>query len=111
MADHEVTSADGARITVRVYHPDPASHGAGPYPVHLNFHGASLPLPPWRGLLCRLTCCVPQAAASCSEDLWSEAQLCLSMRKAGVVVVDVDYRLCPGADPPPPSVPARSRCC
>ncbi len=29
-------------------------------------------------------------------DLKTEAALCLSMLEAGVVVVDVDYRLCPG---------------
>jgi acetyl esterase/lipase len=29
-------------------------------------------------------------------DLQSEAQLCLSMREAGVAVVDVNYRHCPG---------------
>jgi hypothetical protein len=29
-------------------------------------------------------------------DLQSEARLCLSMRGAGVVVVDVNYRHCPG---------------
>jgi acetyl esterase/lipase len=37
--DYEVTSEDGAKIPVRVYHPDPEKHGSGPYPVHLNFHG------------------------------------------------------------------------
>ena len=32
-------------------------------------------------------------------DLSSEGQLCLSMREAGVVVVDVNYRHCPGMFP------------
>jgi len=31
-------------------------------------------------------------------DLWTEAQLCLKMREAGVVIVDVNYRHCPGTD-------------
>lgn len=38
-AEDEFASEDGARIPVRVYYPDEARHGAGPYPVHLNFHG------------------------------------------------------------------------
>ncbi|KAK4151656.1 Alpha/Beta hydrolase protein [Chaetomidium leptoderma] len=63
----------GVTIPVRVYHPDPMKHGAGPYPVHLNFHGGGFVL----------------------GDLTTEAALCLSMREAGVAVVDVDYRLCP----------------
>lgn len=29
-------------------------------------------------------------------DLFTDGQLCLSMREAGVVVVDVNYRHCPG---------------
>ena len=37
--DYEVTSDDGTKIPCRVYHPDPDDHGAGPYPVHLNYHG------------------------------------------------------------------------
>jgi hypothetical protein len=39
VADHEVVSEDGAAIPVKVYHPDPAKFGDGPYGVHLNFHG------------------------------------------------------------------------
>lgn len=73
VADHVVGSQDGASIPVRVYHPDPARYGPGPYPVHLNFHGGGFVL----------------------GDLHAEASLCLSMREAGVVVVDVDYRHCP----------------
>lgn len=38
-AEKEVVSEDGAKIPVRVYYPDEAQHGAGPYPVHLNYHG------------------------------------------------------------------------
>lgn len=39
VTDHEVSSEDGAKVPLRVYHPDPAQYGNGPYPVHLNFHG------------------------------------------------------------------------
>lgn len=39
VTDHEVTSEDGAKIAVRVYHPDPKEFGDGPYGAHLNFHG------------------------------------------------------------------------
>lgn len=73
VSDFTVTSEDGAEIPVRVYHPDPLEHGPGPYPLHLNFHGGGY----------------------VHGDLYCEAQLCLSMREAGVVVVDVNYRHCP----------------
>ncbi|KAK4142752.1 Alpha/Beta hydrolase protein [Dichotomopilus funicola] len=66
-------SEDGAHIPVQLYYPDSDTHGLGPYPVHLNFHGGGFVI----------------------GDLKTEATLCLSMREAGVVVVDVDYRLCP----------------
>jgi hypothetical protein len=39
VADHDVTSEDGVKFPVRVYHPDPTRHGTGPYAVHLNYHG------------------------------------------------------------------------
>ncbi len=39
VADLTCPSQDGIDIPVRVYHPDLAKHGSGPYPVHLNFHG------------------------------------------------------------------------
>jgi hypothetical protein len=39
VADNEITSEDGARIPIKVYHPDPEVFGKGPYGVHLNFHG------------------------------------------------------------------------
>ncbi|KAK3897530.1 Carboxylesterase NlhH [Staphylotrichum tortipilum] len=73
VADSQYQSHDGSIIRVRVYHPDPAKHGSGPYPAHLNFHGGGFVL----------------------GDLKTEGSLCLNMRKAGVVVVDVNYRLCP----------------
>lgn len=43
VTDFACASQDGASISVRVYHPDPTSHGIGPYPVHLNFHGRLTP--------------------------------------------------------------------
>ncbi|KAL2193258.1 Alpha/Beta hydrolase protein, partial [Corynascus similis CBS 632.67] len=73
VTDLTCPSQDGSSIRVRVYHPDGVTHGTGPFPVHLNFHGGGFVL----------------------GDLETEATLCLSMREAGVVVVDVDYRLCP----------------
>ncbi|KAK3291408.1 Alpha/Beta hydrolase protein [Chaetomium fimeti] len=73
VTDAKYPSQDDISIPVRVYSPDEAKHGSGPYPVHLNFHGGGFVL----------------------GNLSTEASLCLSMREAGVSVVDVDYRLCP----------------
>ncbi|KAI1496211.1 Alpha/Beta hydrolase protein [Biscogniauxia marginata] len=74
VTDQEITSEDGAKIPVKIYHPDPSQFGEGPYGVHLNFHGGGFVF----------------------GDLTSESQLCLSMRDgAGVVVIDVNYRHCP----------------
>ncbi|KAI1101464.1 alpha/beta-hydrolase [Jackrogersella minutella] len=74
VVDAEVASQDGARIPIKIYHPDPSQFGEGPYGLHLNFHGGGFVL----------------------GDLNTESQLCLSMRDgAGVVVVDVNYRHCP----------------
>ncbi len=39
VTDFTFPSEDGVHIPARVYHPDPVTHGRGPYPVHLNFHG------------------------------------------------------------------------
>lgn len=41
VADQEISSEDGAKIPIKVYHPDPKTFGEGPYGVHLNFHGKS----------------------------------------------------------------------
>ncbi|KAK8049655.1 hypothetical protein PG994_011385 [Apiospora phragmitis] len=75
VADDAVASTDGqAQVPVKVYRPDPARWGDGPYGVHLNFHGGGHVL----------------------GDLTCDALLCLNMRDgAGVVVVDVNYRHCP----------------
>ncbi|KAI8635420.1 alpha/beta-hydrolase [Xylariaceae sp. FL1651] len=76
VADHEIVSEDGAKVPVKVYHPDPAKFGAGPYGMHLNFHGGGFVF----------------------GDLTSESHICLSMCEgAGVVVIDVNYRHCPEA--------------
>jgi len=37
--DYKIVSEDGTEFAVRVYRPDAATHGAGPWPVHVNFHG------------------------------------------------------------------------
>ncbi|KAI1335988.1 alpha/beta-hydrolase [Xylariaceae sp. FL0016] len=72
--DDDISSEDGAKIPIKVYHPDPANFGDGPYGVHLNFHGGGFVF----------------------GDLTTESQICSSMRDgAGVVVVDVNYRHCP----------------
>lgn len=39
IADDEVVSQDGAKVPIKIYHPDPAQVGEGPYGLHLNFHG------------------------------------------------------------------------
>lgn len=44
VTDAEYLSQDNVKIPVRVYSPDKARHGPGPYPVHLNFHGELSPL-------------------------------------------------------------------
>ncbi|KAI0880322.1 alpha/beta-hydrolase [Annulohypoxylon maeteangense] len=76
VSDREIISQDGTKIPIKIYHPDPARFGDGPYGLHLNFHGGGFVL----------------------GDLTTESQLCLSMRDgAGVVVIDVNYRHCPEA--------------
>jgi acetyl esterase/lipase len=39
VGDHAIYSQDKAVIYIRVYRPDAARFGPGPYGVHLNFHG------------------------------------------------------------------------
>lgn len=41
--DVKLQAPDGHLFTVRLYRPDPRTspYGAGPYPVHVNFHGKS----------------------------------------------------------------------
>ncbi|KAI2465733.1 alpha/beta-hydrolase [Annulohypoxylon bovei var. microspora] len=74
VSDREITSQDGAKFPIKIYYPDPAQFGEGPYGLHLNFHGGGFVV----------------------GDLTTESQLCLSMRDgAGLVVIDVNYRHCP----------------
>ncbi|CAK7212872.1 hypothetical protein SBRCBS47491_001611 [Sporothrix bragantina] len=74
--DYQVPTKDGTTaITVRAYSPDPATAGPGPYPVHVNFHGGGFVF----------------------GDLTNDAEYCLHVRDTlPMVVVDVDYRKCPG---------------
>ncbi|RFU78559.1 alpha beta hydrolase fold-3 [Trichoderma arundinaceum] len=68
--DDVIPLADGTELPVRVYEPDTA----GPWPVHLDFHGGG-----W-GL----------------GDLDTESHICKHYtKKAGVAVIDVGYRLVP----------------
>lgn len=57
VSDHVVSSQDGASIDVRVYHPDPAKFGPGPYPVHMNHHGTNLSYPLPTGTISALADC------------------------------------------------------
>ncbi|KAK6084237.1 alpha beta hydrolase fold protein [Seiridium cupressi] len=38
VSGQELTSEDGAKFPIKIYHPDPDVFGEGPYGVHLNFH-------------------------------------------------------------------------
>lgn len=68
--DTHYTTRDGAKLALRVYEPDTP----GPWPVYIDYHGGG-----W-GL----------------GDLDTEAHICRHICvKAGVVVVDVEYRLVP----------------
>lgn len=39
--DIEIASGDGHKFAARVYQPDAAQFGPGPYPAHVNLHGTS----------------------------------------------------------------------
>ncbi|KAI0127672.1 Alpha/Beta hydrolase protein [Xylariales sp. AK1849] len=74
--DIKLAAGDGHLFTARLYKPDPRTspYGAGPYPVHLNFHGGGFT----------------------SGDLTSDAQICMQIRtRLGIIVADIDYRLRP----------------
>ncbi|KAJ5149677.1 hypothetical protein N7448_001255 [Penicillium atrosanguineum] len=72
--DIQIQSEDGYRFTARCYAPDKEKFGPGPHPIHVNFHGGGFVF----------------------GDLTADAQLCLEYRdKAGVLVMDIDYRLAP----------------
>ena len=69
-----IPSKDGYQIPMRTYSPDSSIWGPGPYPVHVNFHGGG----------------------NVFGDLTVDAKWCMKLtERVGVVVVDVDYRLCP----------------
>lgn len=68
--DAKITTHEGVPLDVRVYEPE----GSGPWPVHIDYHGGG-----W-GL----------------GDLDTESHICKHICKlAGVVVIDVAYRLVP----------------
>ncbi|EXJ92788.1 hypothetical protein A1O3_01340 [Capronia epimyces CBS 606.96] len=70
----EIASGDGFIFQLRVYSPDPEVFGPGPYAVHVNYHGGGF----------------------CFGDLTEDAEYCMTVcERVGIVVVDVDYRLCP----------------
>ncbi|ETS75399.1 hypothetical protein PFICI_12343 [Pestalotiopsis fici W106-1] len=74
--DIKLEAPDGYPFTVRLYKPDPRTspYGAGPYPVHVNFHGGGFTF----------------------GDLNSDAKICMQIRtRVGIMVADVDYRLRP----------------
>ncbi|KAI0178149.1 Alpha/Beta hydrolase protein [Pestalotiopsis sp. NC0098] len=74
--DVKLQAPDGHLFTVRLYRPDPRTspYGAGPYPVHVNFHGGGFTF----------------------GDLNSDAKICMQIRtRVGIMVADVDYRLRP----------------
>ncbi|KAJ0137561.1 Uncharacterized protein HZ326_19475 [Fusarium oxysporum f. sp. albedinis] len=74
--DYKVKTTDGSSITVRAYQPDQETFGPGPYAVHVNYHGGGFIF----------------------GDLSSDAAFCSTVRqRLPIVVVDVDYRLCPGS--------------
>ncbi|KAI1871428.1 uncharacterized protein JN550_004422 [Neoarthrinium moseri] len=76
--DISLESDDGHIFTARLYKPDPRSspYGAGPYPVHVNFHG--------------------KCGGFTFGDLSSDASICMKLRsQLGILVVDIDYRLRP----------------
>ncbi|KAH8668792.1 Alpha/Beta hydrolase protein [Xylariales sp. PMI_506] len=74
--DITITAEDGHLFTARLYRPDPRTspYGAGPYPIHVNFHGGGFVF----------------------GDLTSDAQICMKIRtQLGIIVADIDYRLRP----------------
>ena len=75
--DVRLSADDGHEFAVRCYHPDERTSpfGKGPYPVYINFHGGGYTF----------------------GDLSGDAELCMLIRnRVGILVLDVDYRLCPG---------------
>lgn len=74
VTNRAIQSKDGYQIPVRIYSPDASKEGPGPFPVHVNYHGGGYVF----------------------GDLTVDAKWCMKLKeRVGVVVVDVDYRLCP----------------
>ncbi|KAK7224228.1 hypothetical protein V2G26_012231 [Clonostachys chloroleuca] len=70
ITDAKITTDESITLDIRVYQPE----GSGPWPVHIDYHGGG-----W-GL----------------GDLDTESHICKHIcKKAGVVVIDVAYRLVP----------------
>lgn len=92
----KIPSVDGYDLPIRVYHPDPRTSpfGAGPYPIHVNFHGQSSHFKNvGRGETYHRI-----GGGFVFGDLDSDGLLCMMIRnRVGLIVVDVDYRLCPGS--------------
>lgn len=99
-AEDAFASEDGAMIPVRIYYPDDGKFGAGPYPVHLNFHGtcafffrAEIENQPVADIK---IVALGAGGGFVLGSLAHESTLCMSMCEgAGVVVIDVNYRHCP----------------
>ncbi|OAA60216.1 Alpha/beta hydrolase fold-3 [Niveomyces insectorum RCEF 264] len=73
----DAAPSDSLPFAVRTYHPDPAVFGPGPYPVHVRFHGGG-----W-----------------VFGGLGADAPICIRLQqRLGIVIVDVDYHLCPEAE-------------
>lgn len=97
--DIKIPSDHGRTITARVYSPDARTSlfGSGPYPVYINFHGKYFSrcggTRPMHWFLTLTT-----GGGYTLGDLTVDAELCMLIRnRVGITVVDVDYRLCPGA--------------
>lgn len=74
--NRKIPSKDGYEVPIRIYNPiDEDKFGKGPFPVHVNYHGGGFVF----------------------GDLTADAEFCMLLRnEVGLMVVDVDYRLCPG---------------
>jgi acetyl esterase/lipase len=86
-----IPSKDGYEIPVRIYHPDCAVSGEGPYGLHLNYHGKRDP----KLKILVLTCTT--GGGFVFGGLGPDAKFCANIsEKVGLVVIDVNYRHCPG---------------
>ena len=87
----KIPSKDGYEIPVRIYHPDPAVFGEGPHGLHLNYHGKRDP----KLKMLVLTCAI--GGGFVFGGLGPDAKFCANISEnVGLVVIDVNYRHCPG---------------